>query len=65
VIDDMFTWPLASIFRRPLPILRFFENLPAQSWDRRGIAGDNPFTVRALAYIIVIAGHLDHRGRHR
>ena len=35
-----------------------FENLPEESWDRRGIASDNPFSVRGLAYII--AGHLDH-----
>lgn len=36
----------------------FFRNLPRQSWDNRGVASGNPFTVRALAYII--AGHLDH-----
>jgi len=38
--------------------LTFFRNLPAEAWMRRGIASDNPFTVRALAYII--AGHLAH-----
>jgi hypothetical protein len=36
----------------------FFRNLPAQAWDRTGIASSNRFTVRALAYII--AGHLTH-----
>jgi DinB family protein len=36
----------------------FFRNLPAEAWMRRGIASDNPFTVRAIAYII--AGHLAH-----
>ncbi|HEY4229463.1 MAG TPA: DinB family protein [Thermoanaerobaculia bacterium] len=36
----------------------FFGNLPAEAWSRRGIASDNPFTVRALAYIT--AGHLAH-----
>jgi hypothetical protein len=36
----------------------FFRNLPTEAWSRRGIASDNPFTVRALAYIT--AGHLDH-----
>ncbi len=36
----------------------FFENLPAEAWTRRGIAGGNPFTVRALAYIS--AGHVTH-----
>ena len=38
--------------------LTFFRNLPAEAWMRRGIASDNPFTVRALAYII--AGHAAH-----
>jgi hypothetical protein len=41
-----------------LSTISFFRNLPAEAWDRRGIASDNPFTVRALAYII--AGHLTH-----
>jgi uncharacterized damage-inducible protein DinB len=36
----------------------FFKNLPADAWARRGIASDNPFTVRALAY--VAAGHVAH-----
>lgn len=36
----------------------FFKNLPADAWARRGIASDNPFTVRALAY--VAAGHVEH-----
>jgi uncharacterized damage-inducible protein DinB len=40
--------------------LAFFRNLPAAAWTRRGVASGNPFTVRALAYII--AGHaLHHR----
>jgi hypothetical protein len=38
--------------------LDFFRNLPKDAWMRRGIASDNPFTVRALAYIT--AGHLSH-----
>ena len=38
--------------------LDFFRNLPKDAWMRRGIASDNPFTVRALAYIV--AGHLSH-----
>lgn len=41
--------------------LTFFENLPAEAWDRRGIASDNPFSVRALAYIT--AGHVTHHNR--
>lgn len=38
--------------------LAFFRNLPSEAWDRRGVASDNPFTVRALAYIT--AGHVVH-----
>jgi DinB family protein len=38
--------------------LGFFHNLPAEAWDRMGVASDNPFSVRALAFII--AGHADH-----
>jgi hypothetical protein len=38
--------------------LAFFASLPADAWDRRGIASDNPFTVRALAYLA--AGHVHH-----
>ncbi|MBA3343160.1 MAG: DinB family protein [Gemmatimonadaceae bacterium] len=41
-----------------LATLAFFKNLPRDAWMRRGIASDNPFTVRALAYIA--AGHLSH-----
>lgn len=35
-----------------------FRNLPADAWMRSGIASDNPFTVRAIAYIL--AGHVAH-----
>jgi hypothetical protein len=38
--------------------LAFFRGLPKEAWDRSGIASDNPFTVRALAYIA--AGHVKH-----
>ena len=38
--------------------LSFFRNLPEQAWMCRGIASDNPFTVRALAYMA--AGHVIH-----
>jgi hypothetical protein len=38
--------------------LAFFRSLPAEAWARRGIASENPFTVRALAYIAV--GHVTH-----
>jgi hypothetical protein len=38
--------------------LSFFRGLTPEAWTRRGLASENPFTVRALAF--VIAGH----GRH-
>lgn len=38
--------------------LAFFRNLPDEVWTRRGIASGNPFSVRALAYIL--AGHVAH-----
>ena len=36
----------------------FFRGLPGEAWTRRGVASDNPFSVRALAYIA--AGHVAH-----
>jgi hypothetical protein len=41
-----------------LATILMFRNLPPTAWTRRGIASDNPFTVRALAYII--PGHFAH-----
>lgn len=41
--------------------MSFFRSVPEGAWTRRGIASGNPFTVRALAYII--AGHLTHHLR--
>jgi hypothetical protein len=38
--------------------LTFFRSLPAAAWARRGVASGNPFTVRALAFIV--AGHVAH-----
>jgi hypothetical protein len=38
--------------------LTFFRSLPPDAWMRRGVASGNPFTVRALAYIV--AGHVTH-----
>ena len=53
-------WPaLIEEFRRiRLSTLSFFINLPSEGWMRSGIASDNRFTVRAVAYII--AGHFTH-----
>ena len=39
----------------------FLRSLPADAWERRGIASDNPFTVRALVYVAV--GHVIHHTR--
>jgi uncharacterized damage-inducible protein DinB len=41
-----------------LGTISLLQNLPNDAWDRSGVASDNPFTVRALAYII--AGHVTH-----
>jgi DinB superfamily len=41
-----------------LATLSLFRGLSTGDWDRTGIASDNPFTVRALAYIT--AGHVKH-----
>lgn len=41
-----------------LSTISLFRNMPPEAWTRSGIASDNPFTVRALAYII--AGHVAH-----
>jgi hypothetical protein len=38
--------------------VNLFRHLPAEAWERQGIASGNPFTVRALAFII--AGHVEH-----
>lgn len=41
-----------------LSTISFFKSLPEEAWSRTGVASDNPFTVRSLAYII--AGHVAH-----
>jgi hypothetical protein len=46
-------------FRRiRLATISLFKGLPDVAWSHTGIASDNPFTVRALAYIT--AGHVVH-----
>ena len=40
---------------------KLFRSMPRGAWDRRGVASDNPVTVRALAYIT--AGHVAHHAR--
>jgi hypothetical protein len=41
-----------------LATIALFRNMPSGAWTRSGIASDNRFTVRALAYII--PGHVTH-----
>lgn len=60
---DHRSWPsLLEEFRAVRQAtLTFFRSLPPPAWARRGIASDNPFTVRALAYLAV--GHVTHHTR--
>ena len=44
-----------------LATISLFANMPSEGWMRTGVASDNLFTVRALAYII--AGHYAHHVR--
>jgi hypothetical protein len=57
---DEFSWARhVEEFRTiRLATLSFFRNLPAEAWGRGGTASGNPFTVRAVAYIV--AGHTAH-----
>ncbi|HEY1337023.1 MAG TPA: DinB family protein [Bryobacteraceae bacterium] len=49
-------------FRRVrLATVSLFRNMPPAAWTRTGIASDNRFTVRAMAYIV--AGHAAHHIR--
>jgi DinB superfamily len=41
-----------------LSTISLLRNLPPEAWSRTGIASDNRFSVRAMAFII--AGHLAH-----
>src|SRR6185312_13698737 len=60
---DTFSWSAhVEDFRSVrLSTIAFFANLPQAAWSRSGIASGNPFTVRALAYII--PGHVAHHVR--
>ena len=49
-------------FRRVrLSTISLFQNMPAEAWDRTGVASGNRFTVRAMAFIT--AGHVEHHLR--
>lgn len=52
----------AEEFRRVrAATIALFRHLPPPAWTRRGVASRNPFSVRALSYII--AGHWAHHLR--
>lgn len=57
---DVISWAAhVEEFRRVrLATISLFQNLPNDAWTRSGTADGNPFTVRAIAYIV--AGHLTH-----
>ena len=52
---------LEDLARARASSLAILESLPEAAWDRRGIASDFEFTVRACAYIL--AGHEIHHRR--
>ncbi len=57
--DKIFWAAHIEEFRRlRLSTISLFSNMPPAAWMQTGIASDNRFTVRALAYII--AGHVVH-----
>lgn len=60
---DSISWAAhVEEFRRVrLATISLFKNMPAEAWARTGIASDNRFTVRAMAFIT--AGHLTHHVR--
>jgi DinB superfamily len=57
---DSVSWAaLIEEFRQVrLSTISLFRNLPPEAWTRTGTASGNPFTVRALAYLV--AGHVEH-----
>ena len=59
---DFDSWPFADLVDS-LAIIRranvlMFRHLSEDAWDRRGVASDNPTSVRGLAYAIL--GHERH-----
>jgi DinB family protein len=58
--SDSIAWAahVEEFQRVRLATISLFRNMPPKAWTRSGIASDNRFTVRALAYIT--AGHLTH-----
>ena len=60
---DVISWAdHVEEFRRiRLASISLFKNLPPDAWMKTGIASDNRFTVRAMAYIT--GGHVEHHVR--
>ena len=60
---DKYPWAshIEEFRRIRLATLSLFANMPPEAWLRHGIASDNPFTVRSLAFIT--AGHVTHHLR--
>jgi hypothetical protein len=60
---DRFSWAAhVEEFRRVrLATMSLFANMAPDAWLRTGIASDNKFTVRAMAFIA--AGHFAHHAR--
>lgn len=60
---DAQPWPLLieDLLAVRAATLTFLRGLPAEAWHRRGQAGGNPITVRALAFLT--AGHAEHHLR--
>jgi hypothetical protein len=57
---DRISWAahVEEFWRVRLATISLLQNMPPEAWMRTGIASDNPFTVRAMAFII--AGHVAH-----
>jgi len=62
-LADNYSWAshIEDFRRVRLATNSLFANMPPDAWMRRGIASDNPFTVRSLAFIA--AGHVTHHIR--
>src|ERR1700743_2213451 len=62
-LADSVAWPQHIVEFRAIraATLTLFKNLPDEAWMLSGVACNNPFTVRALAWII--AGHDAHHQR--
>ena len=57
------SWPalIAEFTATRDATLAFLDGLPPEAWDRHGTASENPFSVRALAWLM--AGHVEHHAR--